>query len=267
MLRVAFVSMAFFGSLPVMIAVQLFLARIRSPWWGPCSVAYYRMLRALLRIKVRVDGELLTGQPVLLVANHVSWVDIVVLASLAPMVFVAKSEVARWPLIGGAARAQKVIFVDRTRRQQTAAAVAEIAQRLAERHPVVLFAEGTSSDGNRVLAFRTALIGAVEAACSAAGMGEIKLQPLSICYVAQQGLPMGRHERPLVAWYGDLDFFPHFRAFIRRGVVDAVVGFGAPLVVDGAADRKHIARSLEASVRTLTAKARRGQPAPAAAAL
>jgi 1-acyl-sn-glycerol-3-phosphate acyltransferase len=138
MLRVAWVGGFFFGTLPFMIAAQLFLARIKSRWWGPSSVGYYRLLRKALRIRVKVEGAALSGQPVLLVANHVSWADIVVLASLAPMVFVAKREVSNWPLIGAAARAQKVVFVDRTRRQQTPVAVAEIAQRLAEGHPVVL---------------------------------------------------------------------------------------------------------------------------------
>src|SRR4029079_7958294 len=136
------------------------------------SVAYYRLLTRMLRIDIVTNGAQVAGRPVLIVSNHVSWVDIVVLAAIAPMVFVAKREVASWPLIGNAAKVQKVVFVDRMRRQQTPETNKEIAQRLAEGHPVVLFAEGTSSDGNRVLPFRSALIGAVETACAEAGLGE-----------------------------------------------------------------------------------------------
>jgi 1-acyl-sn-glycerol-3-phosphate acyltransferase len=150
---------------------------------------------------------------------------------------------------------QKVVFVDRLRRQQTAETVRQIAQRLAERHPVVLFAEGTSGDGNRVLPFRSALIGAVEAACSQSGLGEVLLQPMSICYTAQYGLPMARTDQPLVAWYGDLEFFPHFAAFIKRGVVDVAVSFGEEVAADASADRKAVARELEAVVRRMTAAA------------
>ena len=263
MLRIAFVGGFFFASLPFMIAVQWILAAVKSPLWGPASVAYYRLLRRILRIHVQVNGELVTGRPVLIVANHVSWVDIVVLASIAPMVFVAKREVSTWPLIGAAARVQKVVFVDRVRRHQTAATVSEIGQRLAEGHPVVLFAEGTSSDGNRVLPFRSALIGAVEAACIEAGLGEVLLQPMAMTYTGQHGLPMGRQNRPLVAWYGDLDFVPHFAQFLRTGAVDAVVSFGAPVTADAVADRKLVAKMLEQTVRTMMAAALREQPSPA----
>jgi len=259
MLRIALVGGFFFTTLPFMIAVQWLLAAIRSPLWGPASVAYYRLLRAILRIDVRVEGELVRGKPVLIVANHVSWVDIVVLASIAPMVFVAKREVSTWPLIGAAARVQKVVFVDRVKRQQTAATVAEISRRLAEGHPVVLFAEGTSSDGNRVLPFRTALIGAVEAACSQAGLGEVLLQPMAMAYVGQNGIPLGRPRRPLVAWYGDLDFMPHFGGFLREGIVDAVVSFGAPVAADAQADRKDVAKTLEHRVRAMMIASLRGR--------
>lgn len=257
MLRVIFVAGFFFTSLPLMVALQWLLGVCRSPLWGPCSVAYYRLLTRLLRIDIVTNGAQVTGRPVLIASNHVSWVDIVVLAAIAPMVFVAKREVASWPLIGAAAKVQKVIFVDRMRRQQTPETNKEIAQRLAEGHPVVLFAEGTSGDGNRVLPFRSALIGAVETACAEARLGEVAIQPMSICYTAQQGLPTTRTDQPLVAWYGDLDFFPHFAAFIRRGAVTVTVSFGALINCTAATDRKLLAKELETDVRRMTVNALR----------
>jgi lyso-ornithine lipid O-acyltransferase len=260
-MRVWLVGGTFFLTLPFMIAVQWLLAAIKSPLWGPASVAYYRFLRRILRIRVDVRGKQVRGRPVLIVANHVSWVDIVVLASIAPMVFVAKREVSTWPLIGWAAKVQRVVFVDRVKRQQTAATVAEIGQRLAEGHPVVLFAEGTSSDGNRVLPFRSALIGAVESACRDAGLGEVLLQPVATTYVGQSGLPMGRARRPLVAWYGDNDFTPHFARFLREGAVDAIVSFGKPVTADAHADRKVMTRQLETTVRDMMNGALRGRSA------
>jgi len=265
MLRVVLVGGFFFASLPFMIALQWLLGRMKSPYWGAASVGYYRLLTRLLRINLKMVGARVTGRPVLLVSNHISWVDIVVLASIAPMVFVAKREVASWPLIGAAAKVQKVVFVDRTRRQQTPATVREIADRLSDGHPVVLFAEGTSSDGNRVLPFRSALIGAVEAACNDAGLGEVTLQPMSICYTTFHAIPMGRQRRPLVAWYGDLDFFPHFGRFLAHGVVDTVVSFGDPIAVTADHDRKDVTRRLEVAVRLLTASALRGRTLTAAA--
>ena len=74
---------------------------------------------------------------------------------------------------------------------------------------------------------------------------------MSIGYTGQHGIPMGRQHRPLVAWYGDLDFMPHIKDFIARGAVDAVVSYGEPVAADGAADRKAMAKSLEGAVRAL----------------
>ena len=129
----------------------------------------------------------------------------------------------------------------------------------------MLFAEGTSSDGNRVLPFRSALVGAVKEASAHLERG-ILIQPMSIGYTNLHGIPMGRQHRPLVAWYGDLDFMPHVKAFIDRGAVDAVVSYGAPVAADGAADRKEMTRTLEDAVRGLTTAALlgRAQAAPTA---
>jgi 1-acyl-sn-glycerol-3-phosphate acyltransferase len=126
--------------------------------------------------------------------------------------------------------------------------------------PVVLFAEGTSNDGNRVLPFRSALVGAVREASARAESG-ILIQPMSVCYTGQHGIPMGRQHRPLVAWYGDLDFMPHIKAFVTRAAVDAVVSFGDPITADGSTDRKALARTLEGAVRELTVATLRGRAA------
>ena len=105
------------------------------------------------------------GRAVLFVSNHVSWADILVIGSIAPVAFVAKREVASWPLVGITAKLQHTVFVDRARRHQTGDTVAEIVNRIGSGVSVVLFAEGTSSDGNRVLPFRSALLGAVRRSC------------------------------------------------------------------------------------------------------
>jgi 1-acyl-sn-glycerol-3-phosphate acyltransferase len=263
MLRALFIAAFFFTMTPLLISIQWLLGKLGLPGWGFICCNYYRVLRALLRIHVRVDGEPVRDRAVLFISNHVSWVDIVVIGSLQPVAFVAKSEVRKWPLVGITAKIQRTVFVDRARRHQAADAVDEIVKRLAGGTSVVLFAEGTSSDGNRVLPFRSALVGAVRQAAAA---GSILIQPMSICYTGQHGIPMGRQHRPLVAWYGDLDFMPHIKEFIERGAVDAVVSYGAPVAADGEADRKAMAKTLEGAVRAITASTLRGLPKPAHAA-
>jgi lyso-ornithine lipid O-acyltransferase len=263
MLRALMIAAFFFTATPILIGLQWLLGKLGLPGWGFIASNYYRVLCAILRIRVQIDGKPVRGRAVLFVSNHVSWADIVVIGSIAPVAFVAKREVASWPMVGVTARLQRTVFVDRTRRHQTADAVKQIVERLAGGTSVVLFAEGTSSDGNRVLPFRSALVGAVR---EAAARGDIVIQPMSICYTGQHGIPMGRQHRPLVAWYGDLDFMPHIRDFIARGVVDAVVSYAEPMPADAGADRKAMAKDLERTVRRITTATLRGRPVPARAA-
>jgi 1-acyl-sn-glycerol-3-phosphate acyltransferase len=100
----------------------------------------------------------------------------------------------------------------------------------------------------------------VEEAAGRGGVDSIVIQPMSICYTGQHGIPMGRQHRPLVAWYGDLDFMPHIKAFIEQGAVDASVTYGEPVTADRDTDRKAMTKRLEEAVRRLLAAALRGRP-------
>jgi len=191
----------------------------------------------------------------------VSWADIVVIGSVQPVAFVAKSEVRKWPLVGITAVMQRTVFVDRSRRHQAAETIGQIIDRLKRGTSVVLFAEGTSSDGNRVLPFRSALLGAVEMTAARAEE-PILIQPMAIAYTSQHGIPLGRRHRPLVAWYGDLDFVPHIKALIEKGALEAVVSYGEPLVADGQTSRKQLTARLERTTRRLMAETLRGRRVP-----
>ena len=259
MARALFIAAFFFTMTPLLISLQWLLGKLNLPGWGLISSNYYRVLCSLLRIRVHVNGARVNSRAVLFVSNHVSWADILAIGSIAPVAFVAKREVAGWPLVGITAKVQRTVFVDRTRRHRTGNAVAEIIKRIESGTSVVLFAEGTSSDGNRVLPFRSALLGAVEEA-TGSGASNIVIQPMSICYTGQHGIPMGRQHRPLVAWYGDLDFMPHVKAFIEQGAVDALVTYGEPVPADRDIDRKAVTKRLEGTVRRLLAANLRGRP-------
>lgn len=261
MLRPLLVAALFFTLTPLLIFAQWLLKKLGVAGWGVIGVNYYRALRWILGIRVRVVGQPVRDRAVLFISNHVSWADIVAIGSIVPIAYVSKSEIADWPMVGTAAKSQRTVFVDRARRHQTGDAIAEIVKRLASGTSVVLFAEGTSSDGNRVLPFRSALMGAVKEASARAESG-ILIQPMSICYTGLNGITMGRQHRPTVAWYGDLDFMPHIKAFIARGAVDAVVTYGEPVAADGTADRKAMTKSLEGAVRQITAATLRGRPRP-----
>ena len=223
-------------------------------------VRYHRMICAIFGIRVRETGRRMREHPLLIVANHCSWLDIPVITSVAPVVFVAKQEVARWPVFGLLAKLQRTVFVDRTRRHKTRDVNAEIAQRLAEGDPVVLFGEGTSSDGNRVLPFRSALIGSAgDALAEAEHTGRVWIQPLSLAYTHARGLPLSRHDRPRVAWYGHMSMAPHLAGLARHGGVDVTLWWGEPVAFDEQSDRKQVARALEAQVRQRTVQVLRGR--------
>jgi 1-acyl-sn-glycerol-3-phosphate acyltransferase len=263
MLRVVLVSAAFVVLTAILAIALTVLSLLRLPGRGGLSIAYSRVVCALLGVRVRVEGTPPAGRPVLILANHVSWLDILVITATAPVIFVAKSEVAAWPLIGRVARARGTVFVERGRRHQTSGANSAIAGFLAEGQSIVLFAEGTSSDGNRVLPFRSALVGALKEALAQGG-ADIAVQPLSIAYTRIQGLPMGRQHRPLVAWYGERDLVPHVREFLLRAAVDVTLSWGEPVAYDGA-HRKLVVGVLQRAVRSMTAAALSGRPAIAPA--
>lgn len=223
---------------------------------------YHRALCALVGVRIRQVGTRTADTPVLILSNHVSWLDICVITALSPVVFVAKSEVARWPVFGLLAKLQRTIFIERERRLKTGAATQEIAGRLLGGDAVVLFAEGTSSDGIRILPFRSALIGAVHHALGeSTHHSAITVQPMSLAYVGFGGLPVGRALRERVAWYGDADLIPHFIGVLAAGAIDVTVTWGDAVAYDVSADRKAIARDAERAVRRMTSAALRSQPA------
>ncbi|WP_373235537.1 lysophospholipid acyltransferase family protein [Cohaesibacter celericrescens] len=230
-----------------------------SKRWIP--ILFHRITCQVIGIRKTVNGACINDGAVLITANHCSWLDISVLGSLQPLSFIAKSEVASWPIFGLFAKLQRSVFVNRTKRSKTGDVAKEIAKRLKDGDAMVLFAEGTSSDGNQVLPFRTALIGAAKTAMmadpnatigtdDAAPVQPVWIQPLSIAYTRLHGLPMGRQYRPLAAWYGDMDLMPHLWMLLKEGALDVTLTFGEPIPFGADADRKQAALKAEQTVRT-----------------
>ena len=219
---------------------------------------WQRFVCFLMGVRVTVSGALAPERPLLLLANHTSWLDISVLASVAPVSFVAKKEIAKWPVIGFLAKAQRSVFIDRDRRNAVGAQADAMAGRLLRGDAIVLFAEGTSSDGNHVLPFRSALVGAAQRAIE--GDRAATVQPVAISYQRMHGLPLGRQHRPLVAWYGGADLLPHLKRVLSEGGVDVHVAFGPAQRVSANDDRKRVARAAGDFVRRLVPILNAGRP-------
>ncbi len=211
---------------------------------------YHKRVCRLLGLNIELEGEVATDRPVLLVANHTSWLDIPVLSAIAPMSFVAKKEVGSWPFVSALARLQRSVFVDRARRLAVGEAAGEILARLAQGDTIVLFAEGTSSDGNRVLPFMTSLFAAAKPSAKAGVEApDAVVQTLSLVYTRLHGIPLGRADRPLVGWYGDMEMKSHAWSLLKAGPLDVRIRIGPPVPLSSFTDRKDLARQSEAEVR------------------
>ncbi len=234
-------------------------------------VLFHRFALKLMDVRVHVKGEPARESPVLILSNHVSWIDILALSTLVPVSFVAKAEIATWPILGTLARLQRSVFVDRQKKGDTARVNAEIAERLAEGDPIVLFAESTTSDGNRILPFRSALVGAAHQALTAgaADAGSkndcVWLQPVALAYNRADGLPTGRTGRSRIGWYGDMEMLPHLANILRGGALDMTIAFAPPIPCHTDSDRKGLTQQAEAAVRRMLTEELTGRAAPPAA--
>jgi len=229
------------------------LAATRSGWLDQRRAPrlWHRLIVRLLGFRIHVHGQPAKDRPLLIVANHISWTDIMVVGSLVDVHFVAKSELAGWPIIGKLAQLQRTVFVERDRRRRSGEQASEIASRLVDGDPMVLFAEGSTSDGNLLLPFKSTLFGAAQMALDAQPGEPIAIQPVAIAYTRLQGLPMGRQHRVHAAWIGDRVLLPHIRELLSEGAIDLEVRFGEPVSFDAGASRKAVAREIETRVRAM----------------
>ena len=202
------------------------------------ALRLHKISNALLNhfgVERRVSGAVPDSG--LLVTNHVSFADIMLLSAVQPMVFVSKSEVAAWPVVGDIASAAGTLFVERSRRTDVARVNTDLRRVLDAGLLVTLFPEGTSSDGSRVLPFQPSLLQpAVEAA--------IPVHPGHLSYWGTD-----RIRADDVAYFGDRDLMPCLLALLSRENTFGEVHFGAP--VGPADNRKILAALLHSSVSAL----------------
>lgn len=192
-----------------------------------------RWVLSSLHVESRISGN--PPARGLVVSNHLSYLDIILLAAAMPCCFVAKSEIAGWPVFGRAARAGGTIFLVRTSRANAMSVAREIERRLALPVPVLLFPEGTSTDGSRVLRFHSRLIDPAVVALA-------PVTPVALRYSAP-----GLDEREL-CWFGDTRFLPHLWKTLGAPEVQAEVHFGVPSIYS---DRRTAARETHAKVVAL----------------
>lgn len=199
--------------------------------------------RILRRLGISADVSGPRPAQGLIVANHLSYLDILAFASAMPCLFVAKREVSRWPGIGFLARCGGTIFIDRRNRSATEAVAGQIAAVLRAGVPVLLFPEGTSTDGSEVLRFHPSLLGAAVEA-------QVLVIPAAIAW-----RPRGGEERDL-CYYGKIRFVPHLLATLGRRGISCAVEFDPKS--SSCQDRKVAAAELREKVVALRTRMTRG---------
>jgi lyso-ornithine lipid O-acyltransferase len=211
-------------------------------------------------MNIVVRGTPSPTHPTLFVSNHSSYFDIQVLGSLFNCSFIAKADMISWPIVGQLAKLQRSVFVDR-KPANVGQHSEEVARRLKAGDSLVLFAEGTTSDGNRILPFKSSLLSVAE---QAPPDMNLTIQPVSIIATRLDGMPLGRAMRPLYAWYGDMPLAPHAWAAIKAGKLTVEVEFHEPFKA-GTMTRKQITARCEAAVergvvRAITGRAPADEP-------
>jgi 1-acyl-sn-glycerol-3-phosphate acyltransferase len=236
----------------VLLPLQVYGLIRQSPLRTRIPVVYHRGVARILGFKVETWGARSAAHPTLFVANHTSWLDIVVLSCAIPGSFVSKAEVRHWPFFGTLAKLQRSVFIDR-QRHQVANHRDEIGTRLDAGDDLILFPEGTSSDGNRVLPFKSALFAVAQRAMP------LTVQPVTVAYTHLDDMPMGRHFRPLLAWYGDMRLGRHLWGVLGLGPVTVAVVFHPPVVTDAGTSRKELADRCRTAVANGLSRALMGR--------
>lgn len=201
---------------------------------------WHRGVLAISGLRVHVIGTPSAVTPTLYASNHSSYWDIMVLGSLIEGSFIAKKEIASWPVVSFLAKLQKTYFVDRKPRHAQEQ-LDDLTLFLHDKRNLILFPEGTSNDGNRVYPFKPTLF-------HMAQQEKLVIQPVTVVYSLLDGMPIHRGLRPLTAWYGDMDLFSHLWTVLGMGTLQVDVVFHETLDPATYPSRKEIAKKAHALI-------------------
>lgn len=214
------------------------LKKAKKPLWRDRVVCLcYAGILRIIGVRLRVTGELATERPLLLVTNHLSYLDVALLGSQHAVRFTPKSEIDGWPVIGWICRLCDAVFIDR-RPDKVVEMKQGIRSALADGAVVCLFPESSTGNGLHMLPFRSSLFSLAE---EPVGGQALTVQPAAIAYTRIRRLPMDSVAWPHIAWYGDMDLAPHLWALLKLGSIHAELVFLPPVSLEQYGDRKQLA--------------------------
>jgi 1-acyl-sn-glycerol-3-phosphate acyltransferase len=236
--------------------VQMSLLCLPGPGRVGFARLYWSVFCRLFGLRIRCIGTPATGhgRPVVFVSNHSSWLDVGVLGARLNACFVSKQDVAGWPGVNLVAKLGRTVFVSRLR-TSIGRESNDMRRRLAEGDNLILFPEGTTSDGSRVLPFRSAFLSIAE------GEPCPLVQPVSVVYDRLAGLPTGRATRPIFAYYGGMEIGWHFWRLAHCHGLRATLVLHDPLDPRDYPDRKALTLAAWHAVAAGAATLRQNRPA------
>ena len=218
---VAFLSLwVFFFGLVALVHLWISVLGMPNRWKiiSRINRTYTLLLRSILNIKVTIvgnEGQLERGGYVI-IANHVGYIDGIVLGSIFPIVFVSKKEVRSWPIVGQWNILCGTVFIDRQHKKQVGLLVQEMSRKLKHEANILLFPEGTSTNGERMLPFQTVPLAAPLRSRSV-------IMPATLVYKSLDDVPVNTANRDLIYWYGNMDFVSHFWKLLALRSIEVLV--------------------------------------------
>ena len=221
-----------------MILTSIFLGNMLPVIRKCFPVMFYRLLIWLLSIKIEYEGDFKNStNSNFFVSNHLSYLDIPILGSMFPLRFVAKSEVKHWPILGFLSKLASTVFIKRIK-SDSLYQKNKIFNLLSEGEKLLIFPEGTTSDGNRVLPFKSSSFSALE-------NHNFIIQPLIIVYSDLNGIPINRWLKPIIAWYGDMELIPHLKILKNIKSINVKIIHLKPVNSINFSNRKELSNYLE----------------------
>ena len=196
--------------------IQFILVKIKLKYRIYIPIIFHKILLKILGVKLRLIGQKTSVRPLILAGNHTSYIDIIILGSIMPICFIAKQEIKSWFLFGFLAKMQNTIFIKR-KNFKTLENIQSINNDLGSNSAVVLFPEGTTNSGKKILNFKSSLFNVFE------NNNTLRLQNFSLCYTHVNGMPIDNRTRPLISWYGNMNIVTHLLNFLKLSSINATL--------------------------------------------
>ncbi|MGS2718729.1 lysophospholipid acyltransferase family protein [Eionea flava] len=226
----------------LMLLIYFFWRLFRFRSIERCYFIFHTGCCWLFNLRCHVSGKISKHTPTLFLSNHVSYLDVFVLGKYVPAYFIAKSEVASWPVLGWLAKAQNTLFFERNSKR-VRGQMQVMSDHFNSKGNLILFPEGTSTDGEHVKPFKSSLLQSVELS-----ERDVTIQPVTLIYKKYDGDLMTRERRDQYAWYDTMPFAPHFFTALGLARADVALVFHPPVKLNDFANRKDCAAACQQQV-------------------